>query len=237
MTQVDTAGDNLTSAALASTGDAIVFGGSGGYVHLWALSGNPRMNAYSEVSSTLQIQFPGVSVELCLTSLGDAAAQTGNLQVCAAVAATGAAVGNATTGSAAQGARLLCAGTPVFSGTGAALLTQRSRAIKLAASNVQQGSSLCAGRRERVFFWCLSMHAPVLQGKLLSDFDPSAPMKQGLLPRIVDPALLASSRKADFVQYIQNPHFSKDAPFGQATAKIAAARNTRIRVSTSAQDR
>ena len=77
----------------------------------------------------------------------------------------------------------------------------------------------------------------MLQGKLLSDFDPSAFMKQGLPPRIVDPALLASSRKADFVQYIQNPHYSKDAPFGQATAKIAAARNTRTRVSTAAQDR
>eukprot|EP00208_Stichococcus_sp_RCC1054_P007145 CAMPEP_0206139688 /NCGR_PEP_ID=MMETSP1473-20131121/7013_1 /ASSEMBLY_ACC=CAM_ASM_001109 /TAXON_ID=1461547 /ORGANISM="Stichococcus sp, Strain RCC1054" /LENGTH=1376 /DNA_ID=CAMNT_0053533577 /DNA_START=121 /DNA_END=4251 /DNA_ORIENTATION=- len=150
--QVDTAGDSLTSAALASTGDAIVFGGTGGYVHLWALSGHPRMNAYSEPLE-LPLAMPQPAVQL----------------------------------------------------------------------------------KERDSFALAHQYFPE-QGKLLSDFDPTTPMQQGLPPRIVDPLLLANSRKADFVQYIQNPHFSKDAPFGQATAKIAVARNARVKVATGAPD-
>jgi hypothetical protein len=47
--QVDLAGDTMVACSMASTGEALTFGGSGGYVHLWALSHQPRINSYSEV--------------------------------------------------------------------------------------------------------------------------------------------------------------------------------------------
>jgi hypothetical protein len=47
--QVDMAGDTMVACSMASTGEALTFGGSGGYVHLWALSHQPRINSYSEV--------------------------------------------------------------------------------------------------------------------------------------------------------------------------------------------
>jgi hypothetical protein len=43
------AGDTMVACSMASTGEALTFGGSGGYVHLWALSNQPRINSYSEV--------------------------------------------------------------------------------------------------------------------------------------------------------------------------------------------
>ena len=43
------AGDSMVACSMASTGEALTFGGSGGYVHLWALSHQPRINSYSEV--------------------------------------------------------------------------------------------------------------------------------------------------------------------------------------------
>ena len=69
------------------------------------------------------------------------------------------------------------------------------------------------------------------QGKLLSDFDVELPAKRGLAPRVIDPALLVSSKRTDFVTYIQNPHHHKGQPFGAATAKVAAVRNARIQLS------
>ena len=102
MTQVDTAGDNLTSAALASTGDAIVFGGGGGYVHLWALSGHPRINAQSEVSSIPQP--PRRACQYLHLFSGRRCCTDRRLKGICVGAATGAAASNATTGSAAQGA-------------------------------------------------------------------------------------------------------------------------------------
>ncbi len=48
--QVDLAGDSMVAASMASTGEGLAFGGSGGYVHLWALSHQPSVNAYSQVA-------------------------------------------------------------------------------------------------------------------------------------------------------------------------------------------
>ena len=52
--QVDLAGDSMVACALSSTGEAIGFGGSGGYVHLWALKHQPCLNVYSEVGARHQ---------------------------------------------------------------------------------------------------------------------------------------------------------------------------------------
>jgi hypothetical protein len=49
------AGDTMVACCMASTGEALTFGGSGGYVHLWALSHQPRINSYSEVSSAASL--------------------------------------------------------------------------------------------------------------------------------------------------------------------------------------
>jgi hypothetical protein len=40
---VDTAGDTLTSCHISSSAECIVFGGSGGYMHLWAASDEPKV--------------------------------------------------------------------------------------------------------------------------------------------------------------------------------------------------
>lgn len=40
----------MVAASMASTGEGLAFGGSGGYVHLWALSHQPSVNAYSQVA-------------------------------------------------------------------------------------------------------------------------------------------------------------------------------------------
>lgn len=46
-TQVDTAGDVLSCAAMSPSGEALLFGGSGGYTHLWSSSTNPRVVAHN----------------------------------------------------------------------------------------------------------------------------------------------------------------------------------------------
>ncbi|KAF8066299.1 Pan2 [Scenedesmus sp. PABB004] len=40
--QVDTGGDGLRCGAISPSGEAVAFGGSGGYAHLWAASATPR---------------------------------------------------------------------------------------------------------------------------------------------------------------------------------------------------
>ncbi|KAL4432378.1 hypothetical protein ABPG77_001677 [Micractinium sp. CCAP 211/92] len=44
MYQVETEGDMLTSVAISSSGECLAFGGSGGYVHLWAPTHDPAVN-------------------------------------------------------------------------------------------------------------------------------------------------------------------------------------------------
>jgi hypothetical protein len=51
MYQVDTEGDALVCAAISSTGECLAFGGSGGYVHLWATSAEPSVNQMRQVST------------------------------------------------------------------------------------------------------------------------------------------------------------------------------------------
>lgn len=62
-------------------------------------------------------------------------------------------------------------------------------------------------------------------------------MKRGLPPRCIDPELLVSVKRADFVIYIQNPHHCKGAPFGAASAAVATLRNTRIKVVAKVKER
>ena len=50
MYQIDTEGDALVCAAIAPTGECLAFGGSGGYVHLWATSAEPSVNQMRQVS-------------------------------------------------------------------------------------------------------------------------------------------------------------------------------------------
>jgi hypothetical protein len=52
-TQVETAGDSLRCAAISPSGEAIAFGGSGGYLHLWSASHQPRISARSRQQQRL----------------------------------------------------------------------------------------------------------------------------------------------------------------------------------------
>lgn len=45
--QVETEGDLLTSVDFSSSGECLAFGGSGGFVHLWGFSAEPRVNLRS----------------------------------------------------------------------------------------------------------------------------------------------------------------------------------------------
>lgn len=62
-------------------------------------------------------------------------------------------------------------------------------------------------------------------------------MSVGAPPRVVDPALLADSKRADFVTYIPNPHVRKGAPFGAATRAVAAQRSARLCLAADRPDR
>ena len=59
------AGDTMVACSMASTGEALTFGGSGGYVHLWALSHQPCINSYSEVCdlscTTVVLHMPSIN--------------------------------------------------------------------------------------------------------------------------------------------------------------------------------
>jgi hypothetical protein len=58
MYQVETEGDILVSAAISSSGECLAFGGSGGYVHLWAPSADPSVNQLRQVCCELTL-LPG----------------------------------------------------------------------------------------------------------------------------------------------------------------------------------
>lgn len=45
--QVETEGDLLTSVDISSSGECLAFGGSGGFIHLWGFSSEPRTNLRS----------------------------------------------------------------------------------------------------------------------------------------------------------------------------------------------
>eukprot|EP00775_Hariotina_reticulata_P003367 gene3367-3642_t len=45
--QVDTGGDSLRCCSISASGDAVAFGGSGGYVHLWSSSPHPRISSHT----------------------------------------------------------------------------------------------------------------------------------------------------------------------------------------------
>lgn len=51
MYHIDTEGDTLVCAAISGTGECLAFGGSGGYVHLWATSAEPSVNQMRQVST------------------------------------------------------------------------------------------------------------------------------------------------------------------------------------------
>ena len=65
---MDTAGDALTCCALAASGEAMAFGGSGGYIHLWSdASSVPRVNVQSSPLEPL----PAYPAALPTFSLGE----------------------------------------------------------------------------------------------------------------------------------------------------------------------
>lgn len=78
---------------------------------------------------------------------------------------------------------------------------------------------------------------PLVQGQLLSDYDPTSVLDVGLAPRVVDPALLPDMKQVDFVGYIQNPKFRRGAPRGEATKAVAALRNKRLQPQQKEPDR
>ena len=47
--QAETEGDALLSCSVSPSGECLAFGGSGGYVHLWASHGQPSVNAMGQV--------------------------------------------------------------------------------------------------------------------------------------------------------------------------------------------
>lgn len=51
---------------------------------------------------------------------------------------------------------------------------------------------------------------------------------EGLPPRVIDPVLFKDIKQVDFVTYIPNPHYRRDAPQGEASRKVAKLRNKRM---------
>lgn len=51
MCQVNTEGDLLKTVAISLSGEAIAFGGSGGYIHVWSMHDTPRVNLSSSALS------------------------------------------------------------------------------------------------------------------------------------------------------------------------------------------
>ncbi|KAL4859552.1 PAN2-PAN3 deadenylation complex catalytic subunit pan2 [Chlorella vulgaris] len=60
--QVETEGDILVSAAISSSGECLAFGGSGGYVHLWAPSADPSVNQLRQALTPPEPPTPLVSL-------------------------------------------------------------------------------------------------------------------------------------------------------------------------------
>jgi len=67
-----------------------------------------------------------------------------------------------------------------------------------------------------------------VQGKPLSEWDPSLLGRPGAAPRVVDLNLLKDIKQVDFVTYIPNPHHRRDRPRGEAARKVAGLRNRRV---------
>ena len=74
----------------------------------------------------------------------------------------------------------------------------------------------------------------LLQGRLLSSFDPAQVVSSGLPPRLLDTSSLQGFKQVDFVGYATNPHARRSLPRGEASKRVAAARN--LRRSKSAED-
>ena len=68
-----------------------------------------------------------------------------------------------------------------------------------------------------------------LQDKLLSAWDTRLMGQPGLPPRVVEAGLLKDIKQVDFVTYIPSPYFRRDKAAGEATKKVAALRNKRMR--------
>eukprot|EP00887_Chlorella_sp_A99_P005338 scaffold1.g5338.t1 len=62
MYQVEAEGDALVSCAISPTGECIAFGGSGGYVHLWAASEAPAVAGLGQVLAVPPPPTPAVSL-------------------------------------------------------------------------------------------------------------------------------------------------------------------------------
>jgi hypothetical protein len=74
--QVETAGDSLRCAAISPSGEALAFGGSGGYLHLWSASHQPRISARSRQQQRLlhpvrKVRIGSLQQQSCLTGWAD----------------------------------------------------------------------------------------------------------------------------------------------------------------------
>lgn len=78
-------------------------------------------------------------------------------------------------------------------------------------------------------FFMIPPRFPPDGGAAASDVGPRETMSVGLLPRAVDPALLAMGKRTDFVTYLDNPSFIRGAAPGVSAAAVAKLRNARLR--------
>ncbi|KAK9820479.1 hypothetical protein WJX72_010776 [[Myrmecia] bisecta] len=75
-----------------------------------------------------------------------------------------------------------------------------------------------------------------MQGRLLSDFEPTAPVLCGHPPRVVDPSLLKDMKQVDFVGYLPNPKYRRGASKEEIARLVAPLRNLRQQPRQSAVD-
>lgn len=189
--QVEIEGDVLVSCALSPTGECIAFGGSGGYVHLWAASEDPTVAGMGQV--------------LCLLLVAGAA---GSAAAAAAAAC----------GAAAQLPPLaLLPGRQPLAGKRACRpcgLPACMCAFPQCTPHVPQvlpapapSTPLVSLSEEDCFSQAATFFS--MDGSLLSDLEPGEVMAVGLPPRLVDPKLLSSLKQSEFVGYIQNPAYKR----------------------------
>ncbi|GBG65163.1 hypothetical protein CBR_g49959 [Chara braunii] len=73
---------------------------------------------------------------------------------------------------------------------------------------------------------------PVTNDVPFSNLDPTATIRVGLPPRIVDKVLLDQMIVNDFIGHVPNPHYRRGLPYGECSRAVAALRNMRLKRKT-----